>query len=96
MTPRIITEENKRNKNCDSTKHETSPESTVRTSLPRHMGGRGLSGVTEICFEHVISLRRYFSQKRNNLKNGINGIAKSDLGYTPLNLNNTQHPPLVT
>lgn len=62
---------------------------TVRLTLPRVEGGRGISDIRNIYNNQIKSLRAYFNQRK--LDSPLHaGICLSDQAYTPLNLGSTE------
>ncbi|KAI5731448.1 hypothetical protein M8J77_010139 [Diaphorina citri] len=63
--------------------------STIRISLPRNEGGRGLIDIKNLCSKQLNQLREYFYGKKNT---SIlhQRVCEADKDYTPLNLANEE------
>lgn len=63
--------------------------STLRTTLPRKEGGRGLIDIQNLHNSQINQLRTYFHRKKST--SGLHeSICLADLDYTPLNLANEE------
>lgn len=61
-----------------------------RFMLPRHLGGRGILNIHNVCATEIKNLRTYFHNHTENLHRAI---VNTDDNYTPLNLKSTTIQP---